>query len=191
MRLLAKTLDPARYRIEALPCARVGLADEAAYRGLRDLGIDVDSTGFDLGFGDTVHHLAQKITEYEIIISCQNVADIFPALERLQYHPALIECGREVAEAIVGPKHFTTRYVAASKAIRAAAADRMTGRSNQPQTIVPPQCHAVRRPRWWKLVRTRLGFARPQSDGLAAQWQSLIEAVLVEVAALPHRLCRL
>ena len=64
---------------------------------------------------------------YDVVVSCQNVADIYPALERLALRPPLIEHGGLVSEALAGPKHFTTRYVGVCRSIRDAAASRMPG----------------------------------------------------------------
>lgn len=62
------------------------------------------------------------------MIASQDVADIYPALERLAIRPPLIEHGGLVREAESGPKHLTTRCVGVCDTIRAAAA-RMPDRS--------------------------------------------------------------
>ncbi|MFN4130136.1 MAG: ABC transporter permease subunit [Paracoccaceae bacterium] len=115
VRRLAQTLVRARYRVDALPCLRRSDAVDPAHVGLTAIGINVDLAACDLGFEDTVRYLAGKLVDYEIIVSCQDVADIYPALERLRHRPPLIEYGRKVAEAQAGPKHLTTRYVGASE----------------------------------------------------------------------------
>lgn len=192
IRLLAQSLDPARFRIDALPCARSATVHDPAFRSLRNTGVNVDDTALDYGFADTVTYLAKKITGYEIIISCQDVADIYPALDRLQHHPPLIERGRSVAEAMVGPKHLTTRYVGASEDVRTAAADRMPGRAQHARTIPLPEMSAQRFQRLWNWLRTRLGIAPavPTSDPVLPLWQSLFDEVLAETAAPPPRLFR-
>lgn len=121
---LARALDPARYRIGMLPCQRAEGSEEAL-RALTAAGVEVDTRACTLSFGETVAYLARRVAEVDIVVSCKDVADIYPALERLHHRPPLIERGMTVAEALAGPKHFTTRYAAASETIRAAAASRM------------------------------------------------------------------
>ncbi|NNU63863.1 MULTISPECIES: glycosyltransferase family 4 protein [Rhizobium] len=130
VRLLAKHLDRRRYRIDVVACFKKPGMPEQTHVQLRSLGIDVDTTPYDLSFNDTVGYLAGKISSYDVVISCQNVADIYPALERLHLRPPLIEHGGLVSEALAGPKHLTTRYVGVCRSIRDAAAARMPGREH-------------------------------------------------------------
>jgi hypothetical protein len=124
-RMLARYLDPARYRVDVVACCQPEGAPEYPMRRLESVGIEVDCAPFELSFEDTVAYLARKLTRYELVISLQDVADIYPAMERLKHRPPLIEYGRTIAEALSGPKHFTTRYVSPLQAARDAAADRM------------------------------------------------------------------
>ncbi|KQT57351.1 MULTISPECIES: glycosyltransferase family 4 protein [unclassified Aureimonas] len=128
VRLLAEHLDPARYRIEVVACFRKEGMPEQTHRQLEALGVPVDRTPYALSFEDTVSYLAGKLPAYDIVVSCQNVADIYPALERLHFRPPLIEHGGLVSEALGGPKHLTARYVGVCRTIRDAAAARMPGR---------------------------------------------------------------
>src|SRR6188768_4219710 len=128
VRLLARNLDPARYRIEVVACFHKPNMPLQTHEQLSELGVNVDTTPYDMSFEDTVSYLANKIPGYDIVISCQNVADIYPALERLHWRPPLIEHGGLVSEALAGPKHFTSRYVGVCRSIRDAAASRMHGR---------------------------------------------------------------
>ena len=128
VRLLARHLDRARYRIDVMPCFRKPGMPEQTHRQLAELGIHVDTTPYELSFEDTVVYLARKLPNYDVVVSCQNVADIYPALERLAHRPPLIEHGGLVSEALAGPKHFTARYVGVCESIRKAAAARMPGR---------------------------------------------------------------
>jgi glycosyltransferase involved in cell wall biosynthesis len=130
VRILARTLDPKTYRIDVVACFRKPGMPEQTHRQLEMLGIDVDRTPYDLSFEDTVDYLARKIPTYDIVISCQNVADVYPALERLHWRPPLVEHGGLVSEALAGPKHFTSRYVGVCRAIRDAAASKMPGREH-------------------------------------------------------------
>ena len=91
-------------------------------------GVHVDTTAYTLSFEDTVAYLARRLPGYDLVVSCQNVADIYPALERLALRPPLIEHGGLVSEALAGPKHFTARYVGVCASIRDAAAARMPDR---------------------------------------------------------------
>jgi glycosyltransferase involved in cell wall biosynthesis len=128
VRLLTRHLDPALYRIEVIACFRKEGMPEQTHKQLEVLGVAVDRTPYTLSFEDTVSYLAGKLAGADIVVSCQNVADIYPALERLHHRPALIEHGGLVSEALGGPKHFTHRYVGVCRSIRDAAASRMPDR---------------------------------------------------------------
>ena len=128
VRLLAQALDPARYTIDVVACFRKEGMPEQTHAQLEAIGVRVDRTPYHLSFEDTVSYLAGIVPGYDVVVSCQNVADIYPALERLHLRPALIEHGGLVSEALAGPKHFTTRYVGVCASIRDAAASRMPGR---------------------------------------------------------------
>ncbi|WP_182086466.1 glycosyltransferase [Aureimonas sp. ME7] len=130
VRLLAEHLDPRRYKIDVVACFRKDGMPEQTHRQLEALGVSVDRTPYTLSFEDTVSYLAGKVPGYDLVVSCQNVADIYPALERLRLRPPLIEHGGLVAEALGGPKHFTHRYVGVCRTIRDAAASRMAGREH-------------------------------------------------------------
>ena len=128
VRLLARNLDPARYRIDVVACFHKEGMPGQTHAQLEALGVAVDRTPYGLSFDDTVAYLATKVSAYDLVISSQNVADIYPALERLHHRPPLIEHGGLVAEALDGPKHLTSRYVGVCRTIRDAAAGRMPGR---------------------------------------------------------------
>ncbi|OYX27217.1 MAG: hypothetical protein B7Z10_00905 [Rhodobacterales bacterium 32-66-7] len=185
LRLLSQTLDPARFRIDALPCRLQDATLDPTHERLAALGITVDRAAYEMGFDDTVRYLERKIAGYEIVVSCQDVADIYPAMERLRHHPPLIEYGRSVVEAMAGPKHLTTRYVAATEAARAAAADRMPDRPEAAMLIPPPPGFVP--PRWLQTVRGNLGQppVPPEQDAIARQWEALFDAVLAQTSAPP------
>ncbi|MBW4655915.1 MAG: glycosyltransferase family 4 protein [Kaiparowitsia implicata GSE-PSE-MK54-09C] len=130
VRLLAQHLDPSRYRIEVVACFHKPGMPEQTHAQLRQLGVNVDTVPYALSFEDTVAYLARKVAAYDIVVSCQNVADIYPALERSHLRPPLIEHGGLVSEALAGPKHFTNRYVGVCRSIRDAAAGKMAGREH-------------------------------------------------------------
>ncbi|MBD8553138.1 glycosyltransferase [Rhizobium sp. CFBP 8762] len=135
VRLLARNLDPARYKIDVIACFRKPNMPEQTHHQLAELGVHVDKVPYDLSFDDTVTYLSNKITNYDVVISSQNVADIYPALERLALRPPLIEHGGLVSEALAGPKHFTSRYVGVCRSIRDAAASKMPGRERDAMEI--------------------------------------------------------
>lgn len=85
---LARDLDPARYRIDAIAC--VPTPEAAARPGE---GLAVDLTPHALSFDDTVAYLAGRIPAYDLVIAWGNVADVRPALERLHRRPPSIEYG--------------------------------------------------------------------------------------------------
>ena len=130
VRLLAQALDPRRYRIDVVACFRKEGMPDQTHEQLQALGVDVDRIPYTLSFEDTVGYLAAKVSAYDIVVASQNVADIYPALERLHLRPPLIEHGGLVAEALAGPKHLTARYVGVCGSIRDAAAARMPGRAH-------------------------------------------------------------
>lgn len=182
LRALAQGLDPARFRLDAFVCARAVGAGDRAQRRLRRMGVDVDSSAQDLAFADTVTALVRKLAGYEIIVSCQNVADIYPALDHLLHHPALIEHGQDVAEAVAGPKHLTTRYIGTTQAVRDSAAARMPGRAHHALTISLPLPQSL-----WTRLRARFGV-RPKVDLGVAQWRAVFEDALSTLQAPLPRL---
>lgn len=127
VRLLAKHLDPARYRLEVVACFRKPNMPEQTHRQLEALGVPVDRAPYTLSFEETVAYLADKIPRYDLVVASQAVPDVYPALERLPNPPPLIEHGGLVSEA-GGPKHLTTRYVGVCASIRDAAAAGMPKR---------------------------------------------------------------
>ena len=135
VRLLARHLDPARYRLEVVACLRKPGMPEQTHRQLEELGVPVDYTPYTLSFADTVAYLARTVAGYDLVVACQAVPDIYPALERLGTHPPLIEHGGLVGEAQQGPKHRTARYVGVCAAIRDAAAARMPDRPHHALAI--------------------------------------------------------
>ncbi|MDB6452904.1 glycosyltransferase family 4 protein [Falsirhodobacter sp. 20TX0035] len=128
VRHLARLLDRDRYKITVLPCFRKDGMPEQSHEQLRALGVEVDMTAYALGFEETVEYLRRRIAKADIVLSSQDVADIYPAMDRLALHPPLIEHGGLVREALSGPKHHTTRYVGVCDTIREAAASRMPDR---------------------------------------------------------------
>ena len=130
VRLLAKHLDRARYDLDVVACFRKPNMPEQTHEQLAALGINVDRTPYHLSFDDTVVYLAERLPHYDVVVACQAVTDVYPALERCANPPPLIEHGGLVSEALAGPKHLTARYIGVCESIRAAAASRMP---NQPQ----------------------------------------------------------
>jgi glycosyltransferase involved in cell wall biosynthesis len=108
---------------------------EQTHEQLAALGITVDRTPYQLSFEDTVTYLTRRLPAYDLVVACQAVPDVYPALERCLNGPALIEHGGLVAEALIGPKHLTARYVGVCQAIRDAAASRMPGRPHHALVI--------------------------------------------------------
>ncbi|UFN48736.1 glycosyltransferase [Roseomonas sp. OT10] len=128
VRHLVRHLDPRRFRIDVVACFRKEGMPEQTHAQLEALGVAVDRAPYQLSFEDTVAYLAGRLPAYDLVVSCQNVADVYPALERLHRRPPLIEHGGLVSEAEAGPKHLTARYVGVCATIRDAAAARMPGR---------------------------------------------------------------
>jgi glycosyltransferase involved in cell wall biosynthesis len=159
LRLLARHLDRSRHRLDVVACFRGPGTPDQTHRQLAELGVAVDTTPYDLSYEDTVAYLARRIPGYDLVVSCQNVADIYPALERLAHRPPLIELGGRTIEALAGPKHFTARHVGPTDAIRDAAARRMADRPRHAVEIPPMVDLGEFRPdRRWP-TRAALGVA--------------------------------
>ena len=159
VRLLAQALDRTRYAIDVVACFRKDGMPEQSHEQLAALGIAVDRTPYHLSFEETVAYLAGIVPGYDAVVSCQNVADIYPALERLHLRPPLIEHGGLVSEALAGPKHFTTRYVGVCASIRDAAAGKMPGRAQDAVAIPSMVDMAAFDPATRIPTRTSLGIA--------------------------------
>ena len=128
VRLLATHLDPSRYQIAVVACLRKPNMPEQTHQLLDALGVPVDRTPYKLSPEATIEYLARKIPAYDVVVGCQAVPEVYPALERLRLRPPLIEHGGLVQEALTGPKHLTTRYVGVCASIRDAAAARLPDR---------------------------------------------------------------
>ncbi len=128
VRLLARHLDPAKYRVEVVACFRRPGMPEQMHAQLENMGVPVDRTPYDLSFDDTVAYLREKMAGYDLVVACQAVPDVYPALAGMVEPPPLIEHGGLVSEALAGPKERTARYVGVCASIRDAAAGRMPDR---------------------------------------------------------------
>ncbi|MDP9480416.1 MAG: glycosyltransferase family 4 protein [Actinomycetota bacterium] len=132
VRLLAKNLDPRRYRIEVVACVRKPGMPEQTHRQIEELGVPLDRTPYGLSPEEEVVYLAEKVRKYHLVVACQSVPFVYPALERLapEARPPLIEHGGLVSEVFETPKHLTTRYVGVCRTIRNAAACLMPHRTH-------------------------------------------------------------
>ena len=162
VRLLARTLDPRKYRLDVVVCFRKAGMAAQTHEQLAALGLDVDVAPYELSFEDTVDYLAHKVVAYDIVVSCQNVADIYPALERLHWRPPLIEHGGLVSEALAGPKHFTSRYVGVCHP---------SGRRLRPECTAANTTRS-RSPRWWTSANSRQPTAPARDTGWASAMKS-------------------
>lgn len=114
LRLLAHYLSPSEYRLDVIVCFEKEDKLCGGHPSLELLGIDVDHEPYKLSFDQTVTYLSHKLIGYDIVVSCQNVADIYPALERLQWRPPFIEFVDNYFEVRTDPKHYTSCYVTKS-----------------------------------------------------------------------------
>lgn len=144
---------------------------EQTHRQLTDLGVAVDTTPYSMSFEDTVVYLSNKMRSYDLIVACQAVPDVYPALEMIEpaKRPPLIEHGGLVSEATAGPKHLTARYVGVCRQIRDAAASVMPDR---------PQ-HAVELPSMVDLVEFDLSQRTVVREAVRAELGISMEAPLV------------
>jgi len=189
VRLLAKHLDPAEYRIEVVACFRKPNMPDQTHQQLEALGITVDRTPYALSFEDTVAYLAAKIPHYDLIIACQAVPDVYPALAQLAWHPPLIEHGGLVSEALAGPKHFTTRYVGVCASIRNAAASVMPDRPQDALEIPSMVDLSEFDPGQRAVVRQEWGIA---GDRLVVGWVGRLDRKkrvedFIRAAAIVHQ----
>lgn len=157
VRLLARHLDSTRYRLEVVACFRKPDMPEQTHEQLEALGVPVDRTPYALSFEDTVEYLSHRMGDCEVVVACQAVPDVVPALERMTCRPPLVEHGGLVSEALAGPKHLTTRYVGVCRSIREAAASRMPGREH----------HVLEIPSMVDLDE----FSPAHRDAVRAEWQ--------------------
>jgi len=170
VRLLARLLDPARYRLEVIPCfRRHGMPDQTE-RQLEALGIPVDRTPYTLSFEDTVGYLAGRLPSFDLVVAVQAVPDAVPALQLAAARglrvPPLIEHGGLVAEA-ERTTPAVARYVGVCDSIRAAAALRLPGREHHALEIPSMVDLGEFDPRVRDEVRAELGLA---PDDLAIGW---------------------
>lgn len=171
VRLLARALDPAEYRIDVVACFRNPGMPEQTHEQLQALGIDVDGMPYTLSFDETVAYLAEKMRSYDLVVASQAVPDVVPALERIRAAgeppPPLIEHGGLVEEALCGPKHLTRRYVGVCGSIRAAAASRLPERPKHALSIPSMVDLAEFTPAERPAVRREWGIA---DDELLVGW---------------------
>jgi hypothetical protein len=93
-------------------------------RVLDRCGAGLDLAPHLLDFEATVEHLASQMSDFDAVIAFQDVADLYPALDRLHWRPPVIEVGTSADEALAGPKHHTTLYAAITSDAATAAASR-------------------------------------------------------------------
>ncbi len=129
VRLLARNLPHARYRLSVVGCFRKAGMPTTSADQLRALGVAVDETPYTLSYEDTVAYLADRIRRErpDVVVATQGVRDIIGAYDQLlpAERPPLIEHGGLVDEAALTPKRYTARYIGVWDAITAAAAGRM------------------------------------------------------------------
>ena len=70
VRLLAKSLDPALFRIEVLPCFRLPNMTNQTHIQLQEAGVHIDYAAYEMSFEDTVQYLERRIAGFDIIVSC-------------------------------------------------------------------------------------------------------------------------
>ena len=131
VRHLGRLLDRGRFGLDVVACQRRDGMPEQTERQLEALGVPLDRTPYGLSYDDTVEYLAGRLPGYDVVVACQAVPDVVPALQlaaaRGQHVPALIEHGGLVAEA-ERASPMAARYVGVCATIRDAAARRLPDR---------------------------------------------------------------
>lgn len=127
VRLLARHLRP-DWSVDVVVCHRRPGMPRQTHDQLTGDGVPVDTTAYGLPDEQVVAHLASILPTYDVVVACQAVPFVHPALRRLARRPPLVEHGGLVSEALAGPKDLTDRYVGVCAAIRDAAAGRMPDR---------------------------------------------------------------
>ncbi len=127
VRLLARNLNPRRYRLSVLSTFRKPNMPSQTHEQLEALGVPVDSCCYDMPPEEHPPHIARFIREKrpDIVIACQWVRPIYPAYDLLDDRPPLVEHGGLVSEAFHNPKHYTSAYVGVCREIRDAGASVM------------------------------------------------------------------
>jgi glycosyltransferase involved in cell wall biosynthesis len=171
VRHLARLLPQDRFRLDVVACFRREGMPMQTHRQLEELGVRVDTQPYSLSFDDTVEYLAERVGSYDVVVACQAVPDIAPALrlaaERGGWTPPLIEHGGLVVEAETGSRELTARYVGVCRTIRDAAAERMPGREQHALEIPSMVDVAEFRSSDRVAVRTELGLG---PDAVAFGW---------------------
>src|SRR5205085_1494745 len=71
VQLLARNLNPDRYRLEVMACFRKANMPEQTHTKLAQGGVPVDRTAYDLSSEQTIDYLARKLVGYDLIVACQ------------------------------------------------------------------------------------------------------------------------
>ncbi len=157
-----------RFAVSVISCS----GDAAAQRHatlLAAVGADVDLVPHHLDMEETVTHLTRCLSRFDVIVAAQDVADLYPALDRLHHRPRLIEWGRSRADALSGPKHHTHAYVAPTETVHLAIAARPDFRTGRIERIGPLFSRSTARDpagaaKWERLLDTVCALPRPRME---------------------------
>src|SRR3954471_21127951 len=83
VKLLARHLNPARYRVEVVACFRKPNMPEQTHFQLAQLGVPVDRTPYGFLPEQTVEYLSHKKEKYDLVVAGKAVREVYPALERM------------------------------------------------------------------------------------------------------------
>lgn len=108
--LLKRNLSKRDYLLDAIVC--YGYLEEGiesdSHRQMEE--VDFDCVPYNLTFGERLRYLSNKLLGYDIVVSCQNVAEMSPALEKLHWRPPLIELSGRTCFTVAGPKQVANPY---------------------------------------------------------------------------------
>lgn len=182
---LATALGDAGAGVTIMSCLGGVPIDESIMRVLAKSGCGLDLAPHLLDFDATVAHLASQLTFFDVVLSFQNVADIYPALDQLNWRPPLIEVGATAEEALAGPKHHTALYAAINAETATAAASR--GDASEFACWLLPLPAAKSKHTLWDLVRPVVRPAGSNDRFPAEKWDTALAFALKSVrpAAAP------
>lgn len=180
---LASALSSTGAVVTITSCFGAVPVSDRVTHALDGCGAALDVAPHLLGFDDTVSYLAAHCAFHDVVISFQDVADIYPALDSLHWRPPLIEVGAAETEALAGPKHHTRLYVALDAPTARAAASRRDAKGfacwHLPLPARPDSGGLS------GLIASVIGPKDPVTEGCAESWAAAVRFARSSVTPAP------